>query len=86
MSILNKLASALDRRDELPNEELAKQIADKNDNEAVKELVANLSNKRKDIQNDCIKVLYEIGERKPALIAAYAKEFIDLLASRNNRL
>jgi hypothetical protein len=86
MSILNKLASALDRRDELPNEELAKQIADKNDNEAVKELVANLSNKRKDIQNDCIKVLYEIGERKPALIAAYAKEFIDLLDSRNNRL
>ena len=86
MSILNKLASALDRRDELPNEELAKQIADKNDNEAVKELVANLSNKSKDIQTDCIKVLYEIGERKPALIAAYAKEFIDLLASRNNRL
>jgi len=86
MSILNKLASALDRRDELPNEELAKQIADKNDNEAVKELVANLSNKSKDIQNDCIKVLYEIGERKPALIAAYAKEFIDLLDSRNNRL
>ena len=86
MSILNKLASALDRRDELPNEELAKQIADKNDNEAVKKLVANLSNKSKDIQNDCIKVLYEIGERKPALIAAYAKEFIDLLDSRNNRL
>jgi len=86
MSILNKLASALDRRDELPNEELAKQIADKNDNEAVKELVANLSNKSKDIQTDCIKVLYEIGERKPALIAAYAKEFIDLLDSRNNRL
>ena len=86
MSILNKLASALDRRDELPNEELAKQIADKNDNEAVKELVANLSNKSKDIQNDCIKVLYEIGERKPALIAAYTKEFIDLLDSRNNRL
>jgi len=86
MSILNKLASALNRRDELPNHELAKQIADKNDKEAVKELVANLSNKSKDIQNDCIKVLYEIGEHKPALIAAYAKEFIELLDHKSNRL
>ncbi|HEX5154591.1 MAG TPA: hypothetical protein VFW07_24260 [Parafilimonas sp.] len=86
MSILNKLASSLNRRDELPNQELAKQIADKNDNEAVKELVANLANKSKDIQNDCIKVLYEIGERKPVLIAGYAKEFIGLLDHKNNRL
>ena len=86
MSILGKLASSLNRRDEVPNQELAKQIADKDDREAVKELVVNLSNNSKDIQNDCIKVLYEIGERKPALIAAYAKEFIDLLDHKNNRL
>src|SRR5882672_12783926 len=86
MSILGKLASSLNRRDEVPNQELAKQIADKDDREAVKELVVNLSNKSNFIQNDCIKVLYEIGERKPALIAAYAKEFIDLLDHKNNRL
>jgi hypothetical protein len=86
MSVINKLASSLNRIDEVPNQELAKQIASKGDKKAVKELVDNLSNKSKDIQNDCIKVLYEIGEIKPALIAGYAKEFIALLDSKNNRL
>lgn len=86
MSVINKLASSLNRRDEVPNQELAKQIASKGDKKAVKELVDNLNNKSKDIQNDCIKVLYEIGEIKPALIAGYAKEFIALLDHKNNRL
>ena len=86
MSVINKLASSLNRRDEVPNQELAKQIATKGDKKAVKELIDNLNNKSKDIQNDCIKVLYEIGEIKPALIAGYAKEFIALLDSKNNRL
>jgi HEAT repeat protein len=86
MSILNKLASALDRRDEVPNQELAKQIAAKKDKDAVKELVENLSNKNKDIQSDCIKVLYEIGAIDPSLIAAYYKDFLTLLDSKNNRL
>jgi hypothetical protein len=86
MSIIDKLASSLNRRDEVPNQELAKQITDKEDKKAVQELVDNLSNKNKNIQNDCIKVLYEIGERKPSLIASYAKEFVGLLDSKNNRL
>jgi 23S rRNA maturation mini-RNase III len=86
MTIINKLASSLNRRDEVPNIDLAKQISSKNDATAVKELIDNLSNKKKDIQNDCIKVLYEIGERKPSLIAAYKKDFLALLSSKNNRL
>jgi len=86
MTVLNKLASSLNRRDEVPNQELAKQIAEKNDSKATKELVENLHNKNKNIQSDCIKVLYEIGEQKPALIAPYAKEFIALLNNKNNRL
>jgi hypothetical protein len=86
MSILHKLASALDRRDEVPNQELAQQIIKANDKKAVKELVENLSAKDKNIQSDCIKVLYEIGEHKPVLIAEYAKEFIALLENKNNRL
>ena len=85
MSILKNLASSLNRRDEVPNIELAKQIAKTNDTKAVKELIDNLSNK-KDIAHDCIKALYEIGELKPALISLYAKSFIDLLKSKNNRL
>ena len=86
MSIIPKLASSLDRRDELPNQELAKQIATKKDKKAVQELIENLNNKSKDIQNDCIKVLYEIGEINPSLVSDYAKEFIALLNNKNNRL
>ena len=86
MTVINKLASSLNRRNEVPNQKLAKQIANKNDKKSVKELVDNFFHKSKDIQNDCIKVLYEIGERKPALVANYVKEFIALLDNKNNRL
>lgn len=86
MSILNRLASALEQSDEVPNQLLAKAIADANDKAAVQELVDNLANKNKDIQGDCIKVLYEIGAIKPVLIADYAETFVGLLNSRNNRL
>jgi hypothetical protein len=86
LPVLNKLASALNRSDEAPNQLLATEIAEAGDTDAVKELVDNLSNKDKDIQSDCIKVLYEVGALKPELIADYSDEFIDLLRSRNNRL
>lgn len=86
MSVIEKLASSLGRRDEVPNQELAMQIVEQNDESAVKELVENLGSKSKDIQSDCIKVLYEIGEREPVLISGFTKEFLALLTSKNNRL
>ncbi len=86
MSILNQLASALGRRDEAPNSELAAAIAEKNDKQAVTDLIDGLRHKSKDIQSDCIKVLYEAGERNPGLIAPHAPVFVDLLESKNNRL
>jgi hypothetical protein len=86
MSILPKLSTSLNRRDEVPNQELAKQIIQSTDKKAVKELFDNLSNKDKGIPGDCIKVIYEIGEQKPELIAGYAKELVALLANKNNRL
>ncbi len=86
MSILHLLASSLGRRDEVPNQELAKYVVDKKDKKAVQELVENLFNKNKDISGDCIKVVYEIGELNPSLIAPYPKEFIELLDSKNNRM
>jgi len=86
MSIIDKLAISLGRRDEVPNQELAREIAAGEDKNAVKELVENLSHKNKDIHNDCIKVLYEIGAVKPKLIAPYLKDFLPLLGSKNNRL
>ena len=85
MTVLNKLASSLNRRDEVPNQELANEIVLAKDKKAIKELIENLNNK-KDIQNDCIKVLYEIGEQNPKLIANYIKEFVEHLNSKNNRL
>lgn len=38
------------------------------------------------IQSDAVKVLYEIGALKPALIAPYADVFLDLLSSSQNQL
>jgi hypothetical protein len=84
--VIDKLAASLKRRDEAPNQELAQSIADRDDRIAVNELIDNLSNRNKKIQSDCIKVLYEIGERKPGLISDKAKEFVGLLGSENNRL
>lgn len=86
MTIIEKLATSLNRRDEIPNQELAKEIVATNNKEAVKELIEHLNNKSKAIQNDCIKVIYEIGALKPKLIASCYKELIKQLDSKNNRL
>ncbi|MDA4127465.1 MAG: hypothetical protein OK452_09760 [Thaumarchaeota archaeon] len=56
------------------------------DNGAIKELVENLSNNKSDVQADCIKVLYEIGDKKPRLISGFVRQFLALLGSKNNRL
>lgn len=86
MSVLQKLASALQRRDETPNMELADTIIRSGDKNAVKELAESLDNKNKGIRYDCIKVLYEIGAKQPVLIADYTKTFLNLLNSKDNRL
>ena len=67
-------------------QELATHIAANAHHKAAEELVYNLSNKKKDIQHDCIKVLYEVGEIAPTMIASYAGQFLSLLQSKNNRL
>ena len=87
MSILNKLASSLGRKDNVPNQELAKEITNSNDYNSIAELVEILRDtKDKKIQSDCIKTLYEVGYIKPELIADYYKYFLKLLKSKNNRL
>ncbi|MEZ4776481.1 MAG: hypothetical protein R3D00_25115 [Bacteroidia bacterium] len=86
MSITDRLSSSLGRKDEVPNQELAQEIAENEDLAAIKELVENLHHKDKSIQSNCIKVLYEIGEKKPVLIAPFADDLITLLDSKNNRL
>lgn len=86
VSVLEKLATSLNRRDEVPNQKLARRILRERNAAAVQELVENLNHKNKGIQGDCIKVLYEIGESNPDLIATYYKEFGKVLESKNNRL
>ena len=47
MSILNELASALNRRDEEPNLQLARRLVETENAEDIQELVDNLKNKNK---------------------------------------
>lgn len=86
MPALERIAHFQHRRDEVPNQELARELASARDRDGICEIAENLRNKNKDIQADCIKVLYEVGYIDPKLIAEYAEEFIRLLHTRNNRL
>jgi len=86
MSVTDKLACFLGRRDEVPNQELARELAETGNRTGVLEVVENLWNKDRAIQSDCIKVLYEVGYLAPDLVAPYATDFVKLLKSRNNRL
>jgi hypothetical protein len=86
MSVLNKLAHALGRRDQIPNQELAWELTKARNQIGIQEIIAGFKHKERAIQSDCIKVAYEIGYIAPDLIADYSNEFLDLLRSRNNRL
>lgn len=85
MNVLDKLASALDRNDERPNVELAEALVAKPDRKAIATLADALSSGSVAVQNDAIKVLYEIGGRAPELVAPHADAFFALLGSKNNR-
>jgi hypothetical protein len=86
MSARDQTAFALGRRDEKPNTDLARKLVDKRNVKGIREIAAGLRDANPALAGDCVKVLYEIGERNPALIAPYAQEFLQLLRSRNNRL
>lgn len=86
MSILNQMAHLQGRRDEVPNQLLARRLVDLNDKTGIQEVADNLWHADKNIQADCIKVLYEIGYLDPTLIADYVEEFLKLLSSKNNRM
>lgn len=86
MSVLEHLATTLNRRDEVPNQELARRVVAEDNRVAVRELVENLHHTNKGIQFDCIKTLYEIGAVNPDLISKYHRDFGNLLESKHNRL
>ena len=86
MSVINKLASSFAQKSQIANISLAKHVIAKKDTEAVEELVVHLKSESKQTRHDCIKVLYEIGEREPALIANHYATFIALLECTDNRM
>lgn len=86
MTILNRLASTQNRKDEQLNIELACELVSEHNREGIEEVVHQLSNKDKKIRHDCIKVVYEIGKRQPELIAPYAPVFIQWLQKYDNRM
>ena len=86
LSVLNKIFYFQNRRDEVPNKELAKTLAETENIAGIAELVTNLKQKNKSVQSDCLAVLYHIGYVKPHLIADYVEDFLALLKSKNNRL
>jgi hypothetical protein len=86
MSVLNQIAFYQDRRDEVPNQELARKLAAARDKAGIQEIAENLSNKNKNVQSDCLKVLYEIGYIDPELVADYVEDFLRLLKSKQNRM
>jgi hypothetical protein len=86
MSVLNKVAYFQNRRDEVPNQEVARELARTRNAADIREIAENLWNKEPNIQSDCLKVLYELGYLAPELIADYVSNFLKLLKRRNNRM
>ncbi len=86
MSTLEKIAFYQDRRDEVPNQLLARELAASRDADGIREIAANLGNKNKNVRSDCLKVLYEIGYLDPGLVADYWDDFLGLLGSKDNRM
>jgi hypothetical protein len=86
MSVLNRISFYRHRRDEVPNQELARELAETENRSGIREIAENLWHKNKSVQSDCLKVLYEIGYINPDLIADYVGDFLKLLKSKNNRM
>ena len=86
MSVLNRIAYYQNRRDEVPNQELAQELAKTGNPADIREIAEGLWNNELNIQSDCLKVLYELGYLAPELIADYAGDFIKLLKHKNNRM
>jgi len=86
LSVFDRIGFFQNRRDEVPNQLLAKELAETENKGGIKEIAENLGNKNQNVQSDCLKVLYEIGYLKPVLIADYTQNFLALLKSKNNRM
>ena len=74
MSVLQQIAYFQDRRDDVPNQQLAQALAAQQYAGGIREIAQNLWHENPAVQSDCLKVLYEIGYLNPALITDYVGE------------
>jgi hypothetical protein len=86
MSVLKRIAHFQNRRDEVPNQQLAQALVEKKDKKGIREIADHVWDENPAVQSDCLKVLYEIGYLNPSLIANYVGDFLKLLRHKNNRL
>jgi hypothetical protein len=85
LTTLEKISFFQHRRDEVPNQLLAKDLAGSEDTVGIREIADNLANKDRNISSDCLKVMYEIGYLRPDLVAPYVNNFLALLTNKDNR-
>ncbi len=78
MTVINKLPSSSAQRSQAADIFPAKDIVEQKDTKAVEVLVQHLESESKKMRHDCVKVLYEIGERDPELICNHCKAFVAL--------
>jgi hypothetical protein len=86
MNVLDRLATSMGVRSEVPNQQLARELAESHDQNDIRMIAEHLWDKDPNIASDCLKVLYELGMIKPELVADYYDHFIRLLKHRNNRM
>lgn len=86
MLYVERTAFYLGRKDEVPNRELARELAESDNREGLDEMASYLGDKNKTLASDCLKVLYEASYIKPELIVPYFEILVPLLQSKNNRM
>jgi hypothetical protein len=86
MSVLPKLASAQDRRDEQPNKDLGRQLVENHDIAGIQEVAENLWNEDKQVRTDCLSVLEQVGLLERELIEDHVADFVELVFGKDNRL
>ncbi len=85
-SILPRLASSLDHRDEHPNIELAIELANSDDQQAIDELFKITISATKPLRHDALKTLYETALLNPEMLLPHLDQLIDLLQTKDNRM
>ncbi len=86
MTALARIAHFQGRRDEGPNQRLARDLAARKDKLGIREIAQGLSHAVPGVRADCVKVLYEIGYLDSKLVADYVPDFLGLLKHKDNRL